>query len=153
MQLGSWKSLPSGVTPVSVTASQGSCVNNSGTINCTLGDLANAARATVTLVVTPTIARTLALREQPGQSALETVIEHLLSARHEVSELCEGERPREAYATLTDAEEIRSSYTALMERDGRWTVSGAGTRGPSWALGRDSEDLDGEDGRRPDGAG
>src|SRR5438270_90210 len=35
-----------------------------------------------------------------------------------------------------------------MERDGRWAVSGAGTRGPSWALGRDSEDLDGEDGRR-----
>src|SRR5207248_3574325 len=50
------------------------------------------------------------LAETTSPAALETVIEHLLSARHEVSELCEGERPREAYATLTDAEEIRSSY-------------------------------------------
>jgi hypothetical protein len=88
------------------------------------------------------------LTETASPAALETVIEHLVFARNEVSELCERERPREAYATLTDAEEIRSAYAALVEHGGRWTTSGAGARWPSWARATEGEDSDGEHGRR-----
>ena len=87
------------------------------------------------------------LTETASPAALETVLERLLFARDEVSELCEGERPREAYAALTDAQEIRTAYTALLERGGRWTTSGAGTRTPSSALGRDGDHSNSENGR------
>jgi uncharacterized repeat protein (TIGR01451 family) len=50
--------LPSGVTFVSASASQGSCSGTSSVI-CALGNLANSASATVTIVVRPTAAGTL----------------------------------------------------------------------------------------------
>lgn len=47
--------LPSGTTFVSSTASQGSCSGTS-TVTCNLGGIANGDNATVTIVVTPTVA-------------------------------------------------------------------------------------------------
>jgi len=52
-------SLPSGVTVVSSTTSQGSC-SGTGTVTCDLGDLSNGADAPVTLVIAPTAAGNLA---------------------------------------------------------------------------------------------
>jgi len=45
--------LPGNVNFVSSTASQGSCVNQLGTISCNLGTITNGRTATVTIVVTP----------------------------------------------------------------------------------------------------
>jgi uncharacterized repeat protein (TIGR01451 family) len=50
--------LPAGVTLVSAHASQGSCAGNPAVV-CSLGTLASGGTATVTLVVTPTVAGTL----------------------------------------------------------------------------------------------
>jgi uncharacterized repeat protein (TIGR01451 family) len=50
--------LPGSVTFVSSSSSQGSCAGTS-TVTCALGSLANGASATVTIVVTPTVATTL----------------------------------------------------------------------------------------------
>ncbi len=50
--------LPAGVNFVSVTPSQGSCTGTSA-ITCDLGDFPDSGSATVTLVVTPTVAGTL----------------------------------------------------------------------------------------------
>jgi predicted RNA methylase len=50
--------LPAGVTFVSATASTGSC-SGTTTVTCNLGTFANAATATITIVVTPTAAGTL----------------------------------------------------------------------------------------------
>src|SRR5438552_3114428 len=44
--------LPGGVTLVSATASQGTCLQTAGTITCTLGSLNNGASATATILVT-----------------------------------------------------------------------------------------------------
>ncbi len=46
--------LPSGVTYVSATPSQGSCMEAGGTVTCSLGNLTNSATANITIVVTPT---------------------------------------------------------------------------------------------------
>ncbi len=46
--------LPPSATYVSALSSQGSCVNNSGTVRCDLGSLAGGATATITITVTPT---------------------------------------------------------------------------------------------------
>jgi uncharacterized repeat protein (TIGR01451 family) len=51
--------LPAGTTFVSVTSSQGRCSRSGAAITCDLGALLNGARATVTLVVRPTLAGTL----------------------------------------------------------------------------------------------
>ncbi|MFN7944385.1 MAG: IPT/TIG domain-containing protein [Blastocatellia bacterium] len=51
--------LPAGVNFVSANASVGSCANNSGTVTCTIGNLAVNASASVTIVVAPTAAATL----------------------------------------------------------------------------------------------
>jgi N-acetylglucosamine-6-sulfatase len=51
--------LPAGVTNVSATASQGGCTETVGTVECSLGALANAASATVTIVVRPSAPGTL----------------------------------------------------------------------------------------------
>jgi uncharacterized repeat protein (TIGR01451 family) len=51
--------LPAGVTFVSATPTQGSCVNSSGAVTCSIGALANSASATVTIVVTPTATGTI----------------------------------------------------------------------------------------------
>jgi len=48
--------LPTGVTFVSVSSTQGSCAQAGGTVSCDLGNLAVSANATVTIVVTPTMA-------------------------------------------------------------------------------------------------
>ncbi|MFN2511680.1 MAG: Calx-beta domain-containing protein [Pyrinomonadaceae bacterium] len=45
--------LPTGVTFVSASATQGPCSHSSGTVTCTIGNLANNATSTVTIVVTP----------------------------------------------------------------------------------------------------
>ena len=45
--------LPSGVTYNSGLASQGSCVNSSGTVSCSLGTIASGANATIQIKVTP----------------------------------------------------------------------------------------------------
>jgi uncharacterized repeat protein (TIGR01451 family) len=45
--------LPNGVSFVSAQASQGSCVNNNGTVQCTLGNIRADASAEVTIVVKP----------------------------------------------------------------------------------------------------
>ena len=50
--------LPAGVDFVSASASQGTCTGTS-TVSCTLGKIANGARATVTIVVKPTSAGAL----------------------------------------------------------------------------------------------
>jgi len=47
------------VTFVSVSATQGSCAQSLGVVSCSIGALANAASATVTMVVTPTAAGAL----------------------------------------------------------------------------------------------
>lgn len=52
--------LPAGVTFVSATPSQGTCSEASGTVTCNLGDLANGANATVTIVVTTTASGAIA---------------------------------------------------------------------------------------------
>jgi uncharacterized repeat protein (TIGR01451 family) len=44
--------LPSTVTFVSASSSQGTCTNASGTVTCTIGNLANAASSTITINVT-----------------------------------------------------------------------------------------------------
>ncbi|MCS7197320.1 MAG: S8 family serine peptidase [Candidatus Bipolaricaulota bacterium] len=51
--------LPSGVTFVSATSSQGSCTHAGGTVTCALGTLPNGATASVTLTVTAHTAGTL----------------------------------------------------------------------------------------------
>ncbi len=51
--------LPTGVTYVSATPSQGACLEAGGVVTCSLGDLANGAIATVTIGVTPTATGTL----------------------------------------------------------------------------------------------
>jgi uncharacterized repeat protein (TIGR01451 family) len=51
--------LPPGVTVVSATASQGSCVNSAGLITCDLGTLASGARATLSFDVIATLGGTL----------------------------------------------------------------------------------------------
>ena len=48
--------LPAGVTFVSATSTAGTCVLAIGTVTCAIGNLAASASATVTLVVTPTVA-------------------------------------------------------------------------------------------------
>jgi uncharacterized repeat protein (TIGR01451 family) len=48
--------LPASETFVSASASQGSCSNSGGTVTCNLGTLNSGATATITLVVTPTVA-------------------------------------------------------------------------------------------------
>jgi uncharacterized repeat protein (TIGR01451 family) len=48
-------SLPAGATFVSATSSQGVCVQAGGTVNCSLGNLASGASATVTITVTATM--------------------------------------------------------------------------------------------------
>jgi uncharacterized repeat protein (TIGR01451 family) len=47
--------LPAGVTFVSATSSQGTCTNASGTVTCTVGNLANGASATITINVTTSV--------------------------------------------------------------------------------------------------
>ncbi len=61
--------LPANVTFVSVTPTQGSCSGTS-TVTCNLGPLANGANATVTIVVTPTIAG--GLSNTAAVTAIET---------------------------------------------------------------------------------
>ena len=51
--------LPAGVTFNSATPSQGSCSQSSGTVTCSLGTLANAASASVSIKVTPQSAGTI----------------------------------------------------------------------------------------------
>jgi len=51
--------LPAAVTLVSTNTTQGNCSETGGTLTCDLGDLANEAIATVTIVVSPTIPGTL----------------------------------------------------------------------------------------------
>ncbi|MDQ8739411.1 DUF11 domain-containing protein [Paenibacillus sp. LHD-38] len=51
--------LPTGVTFISATPSQGSCTETGGIVTCSLGTLANGASATVEIVVTPTAAGTI----------------------------------------------------------------------------------------------
>ena len=46
--------LPAGTTFVSVATTQGTCANNGGLIECSIGTLAKGASATITLVVTAT---------------------------------------------------------------------------------------------------
>jgi uncharacterized repeat protein (TIGR01451 family) len=46
--------IPSAVRFVSARSSQGSCTRSSRTVTCSMGTLANAAQATVTIVVNPT---------------------------------------------------------------------------------------------------
>ncbi|MDO8617056.1 MAG: hypothetical protein Q7T33_15205 [Dehalococcoidia bacterium] len=46
--------LPGGVTFASVSSSQGTCLQASGTVTCSLGGLASSGSATVTIMVTPT---------------------------------------------------------------------------------------------------
>src|SRR5262249_5593511 len=48
--------LPAGMSFVSATPSQGSCVQAAGTVTCSLGGLVASSSATVALVVTPTSA-------------------------------------------------------------------------------------------------
>jgi len=50
--------LPAGVIVITSIASQGNCVGST-TVTCILGSMANGANATVTIVVTPTVAETL----------------------------------------------------------------------------------------------
>jgi uncharacterized protein (TIGR03437 family) len=47
--------LPTGMTFVSATPSQGSCAHNSGVVTCNLGNLDKQKSATITLIVTPTV--------------------------------------------------------------------------------------------------
>jgi uncharacterized repeat protein (TIGR01451 family) len=51
--------LPSNVTYVSATSTQGTCSKSGSTVTCSIGTLANGASATVTIVVTPTTAGTI----------------------------------------------------------------------------------------------
>jgi uncharacterized repeat protein (TIGR01451 family) len=48
--------LPANVTFVSASSTQGTCQNAGGTVTCSVGTLANQATATITIVVTPTVA-------------------------------------------------------------------------------------------------
>ena len=51
--------LPSGVTFVSATASQGSCSFSAGTVSCTLGSLSSGGSATITIQVVPNAGGTI----------------------------------------------------------------------------------------------
>lgn len=51
--------LPAGTTFVSATASQGSCTQSAGMVVCNLGALASGASASVSVVVSPTVANSL----------------------------------------------------------------------------------------------
>jgi uncharacterized repeat protein (TIGR01451 family) len=51
--------LPSSVTFVSATPSQGSCSQSAGTVTCSLGAISNSGDSTVTIVVTPNSAGTI----------------------------------------------------------------------------------------------
>ena len=48
--------LPANASFVSANSTQGTCVNTSGKVTCSVGTLANLATATITIVVTPTVA-------------------------------------------------------------------------------------------------
>src|SRR3712207_760440 len=63
--------LPTGVTFVSATASQGSCSQSGGTVTCTIGALNNRASATATIVVTPTTAGTLTNSVSPAATQID----------------------------------------------------------------------------------
>jgi uncharacterized repeat protein (TIGR01451 family) len=51
--------LPAGVSLVSTTPSQGSCSDGLGVVTCKMGELANLASATVTIIVKPTVDGTI----------------------------------------------------------------------------------------------
>jgi uncharacterized repeat protein (TIGR01451 family) len=51
--------LPSSVTYVSATSTQGTCTRSGSTVTCNIGTLANGASTTVTIIVTPTAAGTI----------------------------------------------------------------------------------------------
>ncbi|MGI9107393.1 MAG: carboxypeptidase regulatory-like domain-containing protein [Pyrinomonadaceae bacterium] len=76
--------LPAGVAFVSATPTQGACSQSNGTVVCNLGNLNNAAGATVALVVTAQTAGTLtntasvAGRESDSNSANNTATENTL---------------------------------------------------------------------------
>jgi glycogen synthase len=65
------------------------------------------------------------LTADTGPDSLTALLERLLFARDEVADLSKRERPRQMFAALTDSDEIRDEYAALVERGGRWSVSGA----------------------------
>jgi uncharacterized repeat protein (TIGR01451 family) len=51
--------LPPGVTSVAAVSTRGNCSQSSGTVTCAIGNLRNGRSATVTIVVTPTVAANL----------------------------------------------------------------------------------------------
>ncbi len=51
--------LPTGVTFISATPSQGTCSHSGGTVTCNVGSIANGASATVTIIATPNTAGTI----------------------------------------------------------------------------------------------
>jgi glycogen synthase len=65
------------------------------------------------------------LTADTGPESLTALLERLLFARDEVADLSRRETPRQIFAALTDGDEIRDEYAALIERGGRWSVSGA----------------------------
>jgi glycogen synthase len=63
-----------------------------------------------------------------GTAALVVLLEQLLDETESVHRLRGSGRPVSVFEELTDSEEIVRDYRALIERGGRWGVSGAATR-------------------------
>lgn len=63
--------LPTGVTFVSATSSQGACANAAGTVTCTVGTMASGASVNITIVVRPTAAGTLNNTATVGSGAVD----------------------------------------------------------------------------------
>ena len=74
--------LPNGVNFVSVTATKGSCTHSLGVVTCTVGTLASAADAGISINVIPTVAGTatntmnVTAAEQDADSSNNTVTQH-----------------------------------------------------------------------------
>jgi len=63
--------LPAGIAFLSVSASQGSCVNNAGIVRCDLGTLAGGASVTVTVLSLPTVAGVFTNWVQVGRGEID----------------------------------------------------------------------------------
>jgi len=115
-------SLPAGVVYVSANSSQGPCSQSSGTVSCTIGDMASGATVTVTIVVNAPIV--------PGTIVNTAIVS------------CTSDDPNLANNTVKEKTWVGGAVTLTIIKDG----NGNGTvTGPGIACGADcTQDFTGE---------
>ena len=110
--------LPSGVTYNSGLASQGSCVNTSGTVTCSLGTIANGASATATIKVTPPSTGSIT-----NQASVTSAVSDPVAANNTASAVTTVDPVADLAITKTDSPDPVSSgqqltYTLAVHNNG-----------------------------------